>query len=204
MFVGTIYYLTKTPKGGKIIKKIIIWIATIAIIATFLTAFLIYNHKQLPTKDDVFNITKNWSPATEEVYLVREIDGEWLTIFRNNSSITIARLEQNWLGYWEMKDETGSKVTLATTYYPPSQDEEFSWSAGSSKGGISYYFGQIINPNIKKIEVETQKKFFEDALIISSGETRFFFARASGEVVLPVNIKGFSETGKLIYSTVKE
>lgn len=169
-----------------------------------MTAFLIHNHKQLPTKDDVFNITKKWSLSTEEVYFVREIDGEWLTIFRNNNSLTIARLEQNWLGYWEMKDDSGIEAALATTYYPPSHDEEFSWSAGSRKGGISYYFGQIINPNIKKIEVETKKTFFEEALIISSGEASFFFARASGDVVLPVNIKGFSETGKLIYSTVKE
>ena len=36
-----------------------------------------------------------------------------------------------------------------------------------------------------------------------SGETRFFFGRSIGEVVLPVNIKGFSENGELINSTVK-
>ncbi len=167
-----------------------------------MTVFLIYNHKQLPTKDDVYKMTKNWSYPTDEVYLVREIDGEWFTIYRNHDSITIARLEKNWLGYWRMKDDTGSEATLASTYYPPLHTEEFSWSAGS-RGKTAYYFGQIINPTIKKIEVETQKKLFEDALIISSGETRFFFAKESGEVVLPINIKGFSETGELIYSTVK-
>ncbi|AWE07392.1 hypothetical protein DCE79_08410 [Lysinibacillus sp. 2017] len=80
-------------------RKIFIGVAIITII---LTVFLIFNHKQLPTKDDVFKITNNWSPTTEEVYLVRKIDGEWLTIFRNTHSIMIARLEQNWLGYWEM------------------------------------------------------------------------------------------------------
>ena len=182
-------------------KKIFIWIA---IIATFLTGFLIYNHKQSPTKDDVFKITKNWSPATDEVYLVREIDGEWLTIFRNTHSIMIARLEQNWFGYWEIKDDMGYESTLASSNYPPPQAEEFTWSAGSSGSNTSYYFGQIINPTIKKIEVETQNNFFEDALIISSGENRFFFAKSSGELVMPINIRGFSDTGKLIYSTVKE
>lgn len=178
-------------------RKIFIGIAIITII---LTVFLINNHKQLPTKDDVFKITKNWSPVTEEVYFVRKIDGEWLTIFRNTHSIMIARLEQNWLGYWEMKDDNGSKNTIASSEYSPSKDDEFSWSAGS-KGKTSHYFGQIINPNIKKIEVETRKNFFEDALIISSGDARFFLTRSDGELELPVNIRGFSETGKLIYST---
>lgn len=103
----------------------------VAIITILLTVFLINNHKQTPTKDDVFKITKNWSPATEEVYFVRKIDGEWLTIFRNTHSIMFARLEQNWLGYWEMKDDNGSKTTIAASEYPPSQDDEFSWSAGS-------------------------------------------------------------------------
>lgn len=165
----------------------------VTIITILLTVFLINNHKQLPTKDDVFKITKNWSPVTEEVYFVRKIDGQWLTIFRNTHSIMIARLEQNWWGYWEMKDENGSETTIAASEYPPSHDDEFSWSSGS-KGKKSYYFGQIINPNIKKIEVETQKNIFEDALIISSGEDRFFLTRSDGELELPVNIRGFSET----------
>ena len=181
-------------------KKSFIWIA---IIATFLTGFLIYNHKQLPTKNDVFKITKNWSSATDEVYLVREIDGEWLTIFRSTHSIMIASLEQNWLGYWEMKDDLGNEKTLAAISYPHVQDD-FNWSAGSRGINRSYYFGQINNPSIKRIEVETKKDFLEDALIISSGETRFFFAKSSGDLVMPINIRGFSHTGKLIYSTSQE
>ena len=155
---------------GKVMKKIIIGLAIITI---FLTGFLIYNHKQLPTKDDVFKITKNWSPAVEEVYLVRKIDGEWLTIFRISHSILIARLQQNWFGYWKMKDDSGKETTLAASNYPPLQNNEFEWSAGS-RGKTSYYFGQIINPNIKKIEVEIQKNFFEDAMIISSEKKSFF------------------------------
>ena len=188
-------------KEGEVLKKIIIWIA---IIATFLTGFLIYNHKQSPAKDDVFKITKKWSPATDEVYLVREIDGEWLTIFRNNHSIMIAKLEQNWLGYWKIKDDLGNESTLDSIYYPPSQVEGFNWSASSKGKNISYYFGQNTNPNIKRVEVETQENFFEDALIISLEDARFFFAKSSVELVMPVNIRGFSDTGKLIYSTVKD
>lgn len=57
--------------------------------------------------------------------------------------------------------------------------------------------------DIKKIEVETQKNHFEDALIINSGKTQFFYIKTNGELVLPVNIRGPSESGKLIYSTLK-
>ncbi|WP_274307451.1 hypothetical protein [Solibacillus daqui] len=181
-------------------KKVFIGIA---IITVLIIVFLIYNHKQLPTKEDVFKITKNWSPATEEVYFVRKIDGDWLTIFRNMHSIMIARLEQNWLGYWEIKDDLGYESTLISTYYPPLEDEEFNWSAGSKAGIRSYYFGQIINPTIKRIEVETKKDFYEDALIISYEESRFFFVKSDGEMVMPVNIRGYSETGELIHSTIK-
>lgn len=181
-------------------KKIFIWIAIITI---FSTVFLLTNHQKLPTKDDVFNITKNQSPVIEEVYFVRKIEGEWLTIFGNNHSIMIARLEQNWLDNWEIKNDNGGKTSIAASEYPPSLNDELSWSAGS-KGKTSHYFGQIINLNIKKVEVETQKNFFEDALIISSGEDRFFLTRTNRELQMPVNIRGYSETGKLIYSTSKK
>lgn len=174
----------------------------IVLITIFLTAFLFYNHKQLPDKEDVFKITKNWSQGTEEVYLVRKIGEEWLTIYRDNHSITVARLEQNWLGYWDIINEDGSKTTISTIDYHISQSDQLNWSAGS-RGEISHYFGQIINPDIKKIEVETQKTYFEDALIINSGKTHFFYNKTNGELVLPVNIRGLSESGKLIYSTLK-
>ncbi len=134
--------------------------------------FLIYNHKQQPTKEDVFKITENWSPATEEVYLVEKIDGEWLTVFRNTQTIMIARLVQNWWGNWEMKDKLGNTNTLASSDYPPLQ-HEFTYSASSEAGISSYYFGQIVNPTITRIEVETQKGFFEDAILISTEEGRF-------------------------------
>lgn len=182
-------------------RKVLIGIAIITIL---LTAFLIYNHKQLPTQDRVFKITENWSPATEEVYLVKKIGGEWLTIFRNTHSILLARLEQNWLGFWVLKDDNDVEATLVSTYYPPLQEDEFTWAASlTEEGKPSYYFGQLINPEIKKIEIETQKDFFESALIINSGQTRFFYLKLDGEVVMPTNINGFSATGKLIYSTFK-
>ncbi len=123
---------------------------------------LIYNHKQLPTKEDVFKITGDWSPKTEEVYLVRKIDEEWLTIFRNSHSVLVSRLEQNWLGFWEFKDDLGGEGSLASTYYPPEQNDEFTWGAsGSDEVGISYYFGHIINPKIQEIKVETEKGIYD-------------------------------------------
>jgi hypothetical protein len=189
-------------RRGWIMKKLLIGIAIITIL---LSGFLIYNHKQLPTKDDVIKITENWSPTTEKVYILRKIDGQWLTIFRNTHSILLARLEQNWLGFWEFKDDIGGESSLVSTYYPPLQDEEFTWSAsGTGEEEPAYYFGQINNPNIKKIEVETQKNIFENALLINSEETRFFYVRSEEKVVLPVNIRGFSKSGKLIHSTYKE
>ena len=173
-----------------------------ALLTVLITVFLIYNHKQRPTSEDVVKFTENWSTPTEEVYLVREIDGEWLTIFRNSQSVMISRLEQNWLGNWEMKDDLGNVNTLAAISYPLLQDE-FYWTAGSIGGKISYYFGQINNPSIKRIEVEAKKDFLEDALIISSEEFRFFYVRSESKLVMPVNIRGFTETGELIYSTIK-
>ena len=187
-------------KVGGIMKKIFL---LLAVITLGLMGFLLYNHNKTPIKEDIFNITKNWSPATEEVYLVKEIDGEWLTIFKGPHSIMIARLEQNWLGFWKIKDELGKERTLASSYYPAPQDQEFTWSGHSNEDKYSYYFGQILNPNIKKIEVETQKNSFEEALIIHTGEGRFYLAKSNGKLVLPMNISAFSETGELIYSTVK-
>ena len=181
-------------------KRILIFIV---IIATCITGFLMYNHKKSPIKEDVFKITQDWSPVTEEIYLVEEIDGEWLTIFRNTHSIMIARLEQNWLGYWRIKDKFGNESTLATSDYPPPQDVEFTWSGSTSEGKISYYFGQILNPSIKKIEVETEKNFLEEALIISSGEIRFYLAESSNRLITPLNIRGFNDKGQLVHSTVK-
>jgi len=176
----------------------------IAIITILLTVFLIYNHKKLPSKDGIFKITENWSPATEEVYLVKKIDGEWLTIFRNTHSIMLSRVKQNWLGFWVLIDDNEVEASLVSTYYPPEQEDEFTWGASlTEEGKPSYYFGQIINHEIKKIEIETQKKFFESALVINSGQTRFFYLKLDEEVVMPININGFSETGKLIYSTIK-
>ncbi|MBU8906268.1 hypothetical protein [Desertibacillus haloalkaliphilus] len=166
--------------------------------------FLIYNHKQLPTKDDVYKITGNWSPKTKEVYLVKKIDDDWLTIFRNKQFILVGRLEQNWLGFWQLQDDIGREGSLVSVYYPPSrQDEEFTWSGAGTEEG-AYYFGQIINPDIKKIQVVTKKNSFENALIMSAEGTRFFFIKSEEELVMPVNIKGFSKNGKLIYSSFKQ
>lgn len=102
----------------------------------------------------------------------------------------------------ELGNELGNTNTLASSDYPPLQ-HEFTYSASSEAGISSYYFGQIVNPTITRIEVETQKGFFEDAILISTEEGRFFFAKSNSDIVTPLNIRGFSKTGELIYSTIK-
>ncbi|MGN7478608.1 hypothetical protein ACTHOQ_12200 [Solibacillus silvestris] len=193
--------LIKEKERWKLMRNIFIGIG---IFTGLITVFLFYNHKQLPAEEDVFQNTENWSSVTEEVYFVKKIDGDWLTIFRNRDAIMMGRLEQNWLGYWELRGDEGYKSTLISTYYPPMEDDEFTWSASGSSGETSsYYFGQIINPMINRIEVETKKDFFEDALIISDGGAQFFFVESEDEMLMPVNIRAFTETGELIYSTIK-
>lgn len=182
-------------------KKLLIGIAIMVMIFCL---FLISNHKQLPTKEDVFNITGNWSPRTEEVYLVKKIDKDWLTIFRNHHSILVGRLEQNWLGFWKFKDDIGGESSLASTYYPPEQDVDFTWTASGIDEGKSYYFGQIINPKIQEIKVETEKDIYENALIIDTDENRFFFIESEKPMLSPINIRGSSESGNVIYSTLKK
>lgn len=181
-------------------KKILFGIATIALL---FTVFILYNHKQLPTKDGVLKITEDYIPAIEEIYLVEKLDDEWITLYRNNQIIMVARLVQNWLGDWEIKDELGYENSLATSDYPPVPDAELIYSASSKANKTAYYFGQIINPNIEKIEVETQKNMFKDAHIISDGKTRLFYAKSEGEIFMPININGFSESGIMIYSSIK-
>lgn len=166
---------------------------------------LIYNHKQLPTKEDVFKISGNWSQKTEEVYLVRKIDEEWLTIFRSSKLTSVGRLEQNWMGFWEFKDDLGSGASLVSTAYPPKTDKDFTWTAsGRDDIPISYYFGHINNPKIQEIKVEIEKDIFENAIIIDTGETRFYLLKSDAPTLLPINIKGSSESGDLIYSTLKD
>lgn len=184
------------------IRKILMCMLAISLI--FITV-VIYNHKQQPTINDVFEITKKWSPTTEEVYLVRKIDGEWFAIFRNQHSVMIGELKQNWLGLWQIRDEVEEKSTLASIYYPPGKDDEFTWSVtGREEYKIVYYFGQIWNPEIQKVTVETRENFMENVPIITSNGNQFFFKKVKGKFVMPANIKGFSKSGELIYSTIPE
>ena len=177
-------------------KKFVIGGAIFTILALFLTGFLLYNHNQLPTKDDVFKGTKKWSFATNEVYFIKKIDDKWFTIFEDNASFSIARLEQNLIGNWELKDI--SSVTVNNRL----EKEDFTW-VGSGNENTTNYFGQILNPEIKKILVETEDNFFEEANILEAEGLRFFFTRSDKELNLPVTIEGFSETGELIYTTYK-
>ena len=182
-------------EGVRTIRRIIFGLLVISL---FFISVLIYNHQQQPTVEDVFETTKNWSPATEEVYLIRKIDGEWLTIFRNQHSVMIGELKQNWFGLWQIRDETGGESSLSGTYYPPVEDDEFTWGAnGATEKEIVYYFGQIINPRIQKITV-----FDEDVPIITSNGNRFFFKKLNGDFERPTNIKAFFKSGELIHSTI--
>ena len=175
----------------------------IVVTSLFFISVLIYNHRQLPTIDDVFTTTKNWSPATEEVYLLTEIDGKWITIFRNQQSMKVGELKQNWFGLWRLQDEMGREESLASTYYPPEKEDEITWSVlGVGEKEIVYYFGQVINPEIQKITIENNGGSAEEAQFISSNGNRFFFKKVMGQYGYPINIKALSKSGELIYSTL--
>ncbi|QHE52716.1 hypothetical protein [Pontibacillus sp. HMF3514] len=171
----------------------------------FGSVMLIYNHKQSPTEDDVFNITENWDPATEDVYLVRKVNGEWLTIFRNQHTVMLAELKRKWTGNWEIRDEMGNESSISSTYYPPNKEQEITWSAGGvGQKEIVYYFGQIINPEIHKVTVETEEKFNQSVPIIKAEGKRFFFKKLKGAIITPVNINGYSKSGEQIYSSLSD
>ncbi|GGM41416.1 hypothetical protein GCM10011351_29480 [Paraliobacillus quinghaiensis] len=117
----------------------------------------------------------------------------------------IGELSQNWLGFWEIRDKSGNENALSSTYYPPEKGDEITWSAGGEgETETAYYFGQVINPKINKITVETKENFYEDVPLITSNENRFFFKKVNGQVITPINIKGFSNTGELLFSTLLE
>lgn len=171
------------------------------LISIVLLVIITYNHLQQPTENDVFNITEKWSESAEEVLLIREIDGNWLTIFRIQDFVTIAELQRNWLGVWKFKNDT----TLSSTVYPPLIEDQITWSAsGQSKENAAYYFGTVTDPEIDKITLETKDGFFESVEFIKYEGIRFFLKRAEGHLVLPVNIRGFSKSGELIFSSVKK
>ena len=173
----------------------------IALVVIMLLA-VIYNHLQQPNNKDVFNITKTWSPATEEVIFIKEIDGQWLTIFRNQHGFMITELQQNWLGTWKFKN----KSTFASTHYPPSTEDSITWGASRpDEEKITYYFGMVMDPEIDRLEVETRDGLFEEIPFIETEENRFFFKGVEGEsIFMPVNINGFSKSRKLMYSSLQK
>lgn len=171
------------------------------VLVVIMSSLVIYNHVQQPDNNDIFSITKSWSPSIEEVFLIREIDGKWLTIFRGHNAAMIAELEQNWLGTWKFR--TGG--TLSSAYYPPEVENQFTWQAsGAPEEQATYYFGMVTDLEIEKMEVEAQNGLFEDVLFIEAKGNRFFFKRVDGPIVMPVNINGFSKSGELIYSSLKK
>lgn len=179
-------------------KKIVMGIALIVIILSI----VIYNHLQQPNNNDVFNITKTWSPATEEVILIREIDGQWLTIVRNQHGFMITELQQNWLGTWKFKNNS----TLASTHYPSSAENPITWGASRpDEETITYYFGMVMEPEIDRLEVETRVGLFDEIPLIETVGYRFFFKGVEGEsILMPVTLNGFSKSGRLVYSSFQK
>ena len=179
-------------------KKVVVGIALIVI----MLSVVVYNHLQQPNNNDIFNITKKWSTATEEVILIREIDGQWLTIFRNQHGFTIAELEQNWLGIWQFR--TGR--TLGSSHYPPSAENQITWQASESgEEKTTFYFCIVMDPEIDRLEVETRDGLFEDIPFIETEGNRFFFKGVEDEsIFMPVTINGISKSGKLVYSSFQK
>jgi hypothetical protein len=180
--------------GGIYIKKIAI---SFLFLIIFLVSLLFYYHQQPPGIDDVFTITKNWSPSTEEVYAVKKVNNEWLTFFRNKNTIFVGKMEQNWLGTWQLIDDTGEQGILAATYYPQ-ESEGITWGASGVGERIAYYFGMVSNPNVNRIIVEAQGKEYQDIPFIEANGERFFFIRTEGNVA-PYSFKALSGNGELIF-----
>ncbi|MBE4910052.1 hypothetical protein IMZ08_18600 [Bacillus luteolus] len=66
-----------------------------------------------------------------------------------------------------------------------------------SLGDITnYIILQIFN-----VMIEIDKDIFENAIIIDTGETRFFFLKSEAPTLLPINVKGSSESGDFIFYT---
>lgn len=115
-------------------------------------------------------------------------------------SETLAELNQNWFGIWQFKHN----ATLITTTYPQIVEDQITWSAsGKSKENAAFYFGIVTDPEIDYITIETQDDFLESVQLIREGDLRFFFKRGEGPLVFPVNISGYSQSGELIYSSLK-
>ena len=62
-----------------------------------------------------------------------------------------------------------------------------------------------MDPEIDRLEVETRDGLFEEIPFIETEGNRFFFKGVEDEsLLLPVNINGFSISGKLIYSSLQK
>ena len=103
---------------------------------------------------------------------------------------------------WNIAIQTNA--TLITTTYPQIVEDQITWSAsGKSKENAAFYFGIVTDPEIDYITIETQDDFLESVQLIREEDLRFFFKRGEGPLVFPVNISGYSQSGELIYSSLK-
>ena len=177
----------------KSIKKIIIAIACIALF----TIYIFYNRSQDPTEEDVFRMTKSWKPSTIEIYEVMKRDGEWLAFFRNENSIMVARLEQNWMGTWKTIDYSGIEKPISSLGYPASElGGQLPWKASGYEGGY-VIFMLVEDPLIDKLVITTKEKEYDDISFIEIGEKRFVLLNIE-EPWYPFDYQAFSKEGELI------
>jgi hypothetical protein len=161
-------------------------------------SFLFYNHQQPPNVNDVYKGTKKWSPSINEVYAIEKVDNRWLTFFGSKNALYIAKLEQNWIGNWQLIDDLGTRGVLATAHY--SNSKGVVWGASGVDKKISYYFGMVSNPEVVKVMIFAQGKEHKVSSFIHSNGKRFFFFKTEGNVV-PYTFKALSENGEIIAST---
>jgi hypothetical protein len=156
--------------------------------------FYIYNqNQQLPTKEDVFISTENWSPEITNVYVVKNINDEWISIFRSDRTLFLGRLEQNGFGTWELE-----KGSLGDEPFYPNENNGVIWS-GSENSGNSFYFGMISNPEIQKVIMKVKNQVYSDIDIFETDGERFFYLKRKGEAV-PYSFKALDKEGNVVIS----
>ncbi|SFG46615.1 hypothetical protein SAMN05216353_1461 [Halobacillus alkaliphilus] len=184
------------------VKRVAIWSV---IILLFTLSILVYNNQQLPQPSDVLNSTKNLTNQPYNVLTIENINGDWVTFFKNEKAMYVGFLQQNWLGNWRVVNGSGDYGFLGDAAYNPTQEERngLVWGAsGLSKGNeplYSYYYGMVLNPEVDEILLSTGKGGSEAVPLIQSDKegTRFFFIKRKAEPIVPFELKALLD-GKII------
>ncbi|WP_188207252.1 hypothetical protein [Alkalibacillus aidingensis] len=177
------------------------YILIITIILVGLSSYIIFQHQQKPTTKDIYSITEEWSPRIQEVYKIKNLNGDWIAFFRSEHALFVGRLEQNWLGQWKFSHfVTGDEQPLGSTVWE-FKDGMVLGGSGVSEGEEaieSYFFGLIKNPNVKQIQIEVEGKTYKDIELIDTDNERVFLFRIEGDVD-PHQITALDNQGKVIY-----